>query len=213
MASAIFTKYLGPSNCKGSRIVATHGSARCEVGYQDALTSEENHRKAMEKLCKKAEIPTTGWVAGGHPSGDGYVFVLVKQWEQVPAKTPEGWCLMPTRATQAMRSAIEEWESTQNPSYFGWGKTFDQSAWEKVVQAAPSYTPPAPSYTPPATPTQDTTVPQEPTGWRLVPTTLTKGMSEAATDETGGDVFTQASWDFLLREAPRFTPQHSDDED
>ena len=72
---AIFTKYHGPSNYKGSRISACDEDGnRVTIGYPYELSGEAVHRKAADALCEKM-----GWpgklVGGSHKRG--YVFVFV----------------------------------------------------------------------------------------------------------------------------------------
>ena len=70
----IVTKYLGPTNYKGSRIVASDCDGnRVAISYPSELTGEAVHRKAAEALCEKM-----GW-GGTLVSGsvkNGYVFVF-----------------------------------------------------------------------------------------------------------------------------------------
>lgn len=71
---AIFTKYHGPTNTRGSRISASDSdNNRVTISYPYELSGEAVHRKAAEALCSKM-----GWdgelIAGGTKSG--YVFVF-----------------------------------------------------------------------------------------------------------------------------------------
>jgi hypothetical protein len=50
---AIETKYLGPSNVRGARVKATAEAGSVTLGWDHALNSEGNHRKAAEALCEK----------------------------------------------------------------------------------------------------------------------------------------------------------------
>ena len=73
---AISTRYLGPTNFKGSRIVASDGDGnRIVVSLDSALGSEENHEAAAAKLCEKmgwAWKLESGWLRAGE-----YVHVFV----------------------------------------------------------------------------------------------------------------------------------------
>lgn len=51
MRQAIITKYLGPTNNRGSRIKATCAAKSVTVGYKSELSSSENHRQAAQKLA------------------------------------------------------------------------------------------------------------------------------------------------------------------
>lgn len=74
---AIITKYLGPTDFKGSRIKASCFGGNVTVGYSSELSTEQNHALAAEMLLKKM-----GWayetVAGVLPSGE-YCFVLTEK--------------------------------------------------------------------------------------------------------------------------------------
>ena len=43
---AIWTQYKGPTDTRGSRIIATSYAGRTSVSYDDALSADENHRAA-----------------------------------------------------------------------------------------------------------------------------------------------------------------------
>src|SRR5262245_58644364 len=83
MRQAIVTRYRGPTDHRGSRVIA-----RCEAGrlvwdWDHSLDAVGNHHAAAEALAKRL-----GWlkdshlVGGGMPGGDGFCFVLV--WEKHP---------------------------------------------------------------------------------------------------------------------------------
>jgi len=70
---AIRTKYLGPTNTRGARILATDDDGnRTTIPYPYQLSGELVHRQAALALCRKL-----GWAgeltAGG--LGNGYVYV------------------------------------------------------------------------------------------------------------------------------------------
>lgn len=73
MRQSISTKYVGPTNFRGSRIIATSASGhRVTVDYAHEMNVEMNHRSAAHKLA--ADLSWTGeWVGGA--TKDGYVFV------------------------------------------------------------------------------------------------------------------------------------------
>jgi len=84
LGDAILTRYAGPTNTRGSRIIATldigsssDGRRRVRtavVGYDDALsTGMPNHARAAEELARRV-----GWtcqLAGAWLRSDVYVFV------------------------------------------------------------------------------------------------------------------------------------------
>jgi len=77
--SVIQTKYLGPTDYRGSRIVArADGVPKVSVPYDHALNVEDNHRAAAEKLANQHGW-LRGWrlVPGYLPDGTGYAFVRV----------------------------------------------------------------------------------------------------------------------------------------
>jgi hypothetical protein len=71
---AIKTKYKGPTDTRGSRIIASDEDGnRITIGYPYELSGEAVHRKAAEALCAKM-----GWgrdLVGGSLK-NGYVFVF-----------------------------------------------------------------------------------------------------------------------------------------
>ena len=77
VTQAIETRYLGPTNTKGSRIKATAWAGSITIGYNHALDTQDNHRAAADALIAKM-----GWngtfAQGGNIKGDGYYFVNVE---------------------------------------------------------------------------------------------------------------------------------------
>lgn len=76
---AIFTKYIGPSNIKGSRVKAYAGVKRVIHGtviveYDSKWSAEDNHLNAAKKLAEKCAWHGN-WYMGD--AGDEYVFVRV----------------------------------------------------------------------------------------------------------------------------------------
>lgn len=73
---AIATKYLGPTNHRGSRVKATAWAGSITVSWDHRLNSESNHRAAAEALAKKF-----GWVGtfvgGGRPECNGNIYVNI----------------------------------------------------------------------------------------------------------------------------------------
>lgn len=76
---AIQTKYICPTNYRGSRVKATAQAGSVTLEWDDALDIEENHRAAAQALAVKM-----GWVGerygalieGGTPDGQGNVYVF-----------------------------------------------------------------------------------------------------------------------------------------
>lgn len=75
---AIVTKFLGPTNVRGSRVKATCDADSLTVNWDHSLGIEDNHRKAAEALQHKLGWDTEFYGAlhmGGLP-GSGYAFVF-----------------------------------------------------------------------------------------------------------------------------------------
>ncbi len=75
--TAIVTRYIGPSNTRGGRIVADGGlKRRVTIPYPHELRSEDAHACAAQALCNKF-----GWTgdlrSGGTERGCVFVFVEV----------------------------------------------------------------------------------------------------------------------------------------
>lgn len=63
---AIVTKYHGATNTRGSRVSATaEGGNRISLPWDDALNSEENHRKAALALVVKMKWTFCPLISGG----------------------------------------------------------------------------------------------------------------------------------------------------
>jgi hypothetical protein len=72
MRQAIVTKYLCPTNTRGSRIAATCAAGRIVVQYD--YGNEDQHAKAAEALARKLEW-FGEWFQGGM-KGTGSCFVM-----------------------------------------------------------------------------------------------------------------------------------------
>ena len=71
---AIVTKYVGPTNYRGSRVIAKCEAKRIAVSWDDALNVDENHRRAAQILATELEWRGR-WVGGSLPDNRGYCFV------------------------------------------------------------------------------------------------------------------------------------------
>ena len=75
---AIKTRYRGPTNHRGSRIIASAQAGRLTVPWDYEHDVEENHRLAAIALCEKfAWAWGPRWATGTLASGE---FVHVFQW-------------------------------------------------------------------------------------------------------------------------------------
>lgn len=81
MYQAIETKYLGPTNMLGARVVAKAGPGRRYRSWDHALSPDANHIAAAEAYAK--EFFWAGVWRGG-ATRDGYAFVCSK-----PDDSPE----------------------------------------------------------------------------------------------------------------------------
>jgi hypothetical protein len=73
---AITTRYFGPGNVRGARIIASDSDGnRVTIPYPHELSGEDVHRKAANALCEK--MHWSGDLDGGAVK-NGYVFVFVE---------------------------------------------------------------------------------------------------------------------------------------
>ena len=74
---AIWTKYLGPTNYRGSRVKAEAEGVSVTVPYDDGGSSDDAHDRAAIALCAKM-----GWpgdlIRGGRPDGKGNVYAFLR---------------------------------------------------------------------------------------------------------------------------------------
>lgn len=71
----ITTRYLGPTNTRGSRIKASADGGSVTIGHDSALSSENAHAKAARALCVK--LGWTGTLISGVTASGEHVFVFV----------------------------------------------------------------------------------------------------------------------------------------
>lgn len=78
MRQVIVTKFLGPTNCRGSRVKATCQAGSVTIGWDRSIGVEENHLAAAKALCDKFNWgdPVAG---GGMPDGTGNCYVLTNE--------------------------------------------------------------------------------------------------------------------------------------
>lgn len=75
MRQAISTKYIGPTNTRGSRVKATSASGHTlTLAWADELDVDANHRYAAGELATKLQWAGT-WHGGATEAG--YCFVCV----------------------------------------------------------------------------------------------------------------------------------------
>lgn len=75
---AIVTKYVGPTNFRGSRIVVSAQAGRMIVPWDHSLDVDENHARAAQAFADK-----WGWegklIGGALPNGRGNCFVFAEE--------------------------------------------------------------------------------------------------------------------------------------
>ncbi|MFL6728099.1 MAG: hypothetical protein ACJ8FS_16530 [Sphingomicrobium sp.] len=89
MRQSITTKYIGPSNVRGSRIKAT-ARKRSSLGAEMSVTvpygygsTEKEHCKAARTLAAKLQWRGL-WLGGGNVDENGYVFVNAQTDASLP---------------------------------------------------------------------------------------------------------------------------------
>lgn len=71
---AIFTKYLGPTNSRGSRVKAYDGDGnQVTLDWESSLDSDQNHKRAAYHLCMKMQWKGN-LVMGSHKDVNVHVF-------------------------------------------------------------------------------------------------------------------------------------------
>lgn len=73
---AIVTKYIGPTNTRGSRVKATASAGSVTLQWDCSLNADDNHMVAAETLAAKFKWKGA-WFGGGMPNGKGNVYVCV----------------------------------------------------------------------------------------------------------------------------------------
>jgi hypothetical protein len=79
---AIVTKYLGPTNVRGSRVKATCQARSKTLTWDDSLNSSANHTAAAKALASELGWHYGTWVAGGLPDGStAWVCTVSAKWD------------------------------------------------------------------------------------------------------------------------------------
>lgn len=73
---AITTKFIGPTNVRGSRVKAKASAGSITLNWDHALNVETNHARAAQALADKYNW-NGQWFQGGMPDDSGYCFVQV----------------------------------------------------------------------------------------------------------------------------------------
>lgn len=77
------TKFLGPTDSRGSRVKAKAEAGSVTLSWDHALGLEENHDAAARALIVKLEWTEREWVRGSAQNGSGYVYVQVCEWTRL----------------------------------------------------------------------------------------------------------------------------------
>lgn len=72
---AIVTKYAGPTNSRGSRIIVRAQAGRMIVAWDHALNPSQNHAAAARAFAEKWGW-NGAWFMGANPGDSGYTFVV-----------------------------------------------------------------------------------------------------------------------------------------
>lgn len=99
MRPAIQTRYAGPTNYRGARVIARAQAGRIVVPWDHALNVEDNHLAAARAFAAKWCWAGT-WHGGALVDGSGYAFVMALEpkWNSgfaiaFPTPMPEGRAL------------------------------------------------------------------------------------------------------------------------
>lgn len=81
MTQAITTRYIGPTNYKGSRVKAKAQAGSITIEWDDALNSEDNHTAAAKALMAKFGWDKHSVIAGSGelPDGRGTCYVMKRK--------------------------------------------------------------------------------------------------------------------------------------
>ena len=77
MLQAIQTKYLGPTDSKGSRVKAYCQAGCVTVDWLHNLNSEQNHKRAVMQLIKKLGWDDITWACGWSTDDLGITAVAI----------------------------------------------------------------------------------------------------------------------------------------
>jgi len=82
----IITRYLGPTNCRGSRVVATHQrdsevTWRAVTEWDDSLDSTANHELAAQQLLNKWITSDDLLIVGRGHDHAAYYWLVASTWQ------------------------------------------------------------------------------------------------------------------------------------
>lgn len=107
MRQAIETRYAGPTDHRGSRVLVRSQARRMVVPWDDALDVQGNHRAAAMAMVRKLGWGSEAeWHGGATANGAGYVFVhVVRPVEDLPPLGPAAEALLELRRKIVDRDA------------------------------------------------------------------------------------------------------------
>ena len=79
MYQAITTKFLGPTNHRGSRVKARAQVGSITIPWDYALSVDDNHKAAAQALARKWGW-SGHWIGGATYTNDGHTFVKVDSY-------------------------------------------------------------------------------------------------------------------------------------
>ena len=77
MRQAIVTKFLGPTNSRGSRVKAVCEAGQVALAWDDALDMTENHEAAAKALCDRLGWEWEHFKGGGLPRCNSHAYCYV----------------------------------------------------------------------------------------------------------------------------------------
>ena len=83
MLQAIQTKYLGPTNSRGSRVKTYCRAGGVTVEWLSNLDAEENHKRAVMQLIKKLEWDGITWACGWSTDDRGVTAVAIGRKDEI----------------------------------------------------------------------------------------------------------------------------------
>jgi hypothetical protein len=86
MGPVIITRYLGPTNCRGVRVKATHQrdseiTWKAVVDWDYSLSTEVNHQLAAEQLLSKWITSDDLLIVGRGHDHAAYYWLVVSTWQ------------------------------------------------------------------------------------------------------------------------------------
>ena len=84
---SIVTKFIGPTNTRGSRVKALADAGSLTTSWDYSLNTDENHRAAAMALVDKLDWHYADYIEGSLPQNNPYHMVYVCQVDHSTIKT------------------------------------------------------------------------------------------------------------------------------